>query len=821
MHELVLTVLSILAVVILIKLNNLKQALQKLPGIEDRLLEIKRELRKLTQGTPEAEQQPSAINHPPPTPEPLTMNRSSASPPPPPLLAAQSLAETRPKPALSDGSALPPHQAEAPPAPVPWESPPPPSKLAQAVGDILHRIWQWILVGEEYRPQGVSMEYAVGTTWLMRIGIVALVAGVGYFLKWSMDHGLLGPTARVAMSTAFGLGMLMGGMALLGKRWNILGQGFVGGGLATLYFSMYALGPLYHLVDSLPMVFGLMILITVTAGVLALASNSLLVAIFGIVGGFCTPILLSTGEPRFLALYSYLLLLNLGVLGIGHLRQWRLLNYLSFIFTYAIYYLGSPSRYAPEDFPVALAFLVLVFVIHSTLVFLYNLRRGIPATVLELLHLVLNAALFSFAAYDLIRDAMGRPYPALMTLALAVYYVLLVACFLYRKLADRPLLIALIALAGFFTTLTMPLIMEQESLTIAWALQAFMFLWLGRRLNSAFMRQAGYAMYALTFLRLACFEFPRFDFAVAAQTTMTAYGKELVTRLWTFGVAIGSVAAAFFLELRQSIRPGAPEEKPLPDTPDFAPASFTHRLFFWGGVATVFLYLHSELYTLFGFFVPWRPAMLTTLWCGTALGFLLLYRSARTVPFFVGLVFFAAGAVAKTFFVDLPGWHLCEQGYFDMTYSPFLALMRWLDFGMVLALFTTTVAVFYRKGARTALPAVFGYAAIILLWLYLTLELNSLLHWKLREFQAGGISVLWTAFALALLAGGIGKSVRALRLAGLALFTVVVAKVLFVDLADMPTVYRVVALMVIGTLLLLGSFAYLRASKRFMEGGST
>jgi uncharacterized membrane protein len=118
------------------------------------------------------------------------------------------------------------------------------------------------------------------------------------------------------------------------------------------------------------------------------------------------------------------------------------------------------------------------------------------------------------------------------------------------------------------------------------------------------------------------------------------------------------------------------------------------------------------------------------------------------------------------------------------------------------------------------LPAVFGYTAIILLWLYLTLECNSLLHWKLREFQNGGLSVLWTVFAFCMLAGGIWQGIRALRLAGLVLFTVVVAKVLFVDLADMPTVYRVIALMVIGVLLLLGSFAYLRSSKRFIKGES-
>jgi uncharacterized membrane protein len=210
--------------------------------------------------------------------------------------------------------------------------------------------------------------------------------------------------------------------------------------------------------------------------------------------------------------------------------------------------------------------------------------------------------------------------------------------------------------------------------------------------------------------------------------------------------------------------------------------------------------------------------MLTTLWCGAALGFLLLYRAARTASFLAGLIFFAAGAAIKTLFWDLPGWQLNDMGYFNMPYTAFFALTRWLDFFAVLLLFAAATGLLFRKGEKTILPAVFGYAAIILLWLYLTLECNSLLHWKLREFQNGGLSVLWTLFAFVLLAGGIGRGLRSLRLSGLVLFTVVVAKVLFVDLADMPTAYRVIALMVIGVLLLLGSFAYLRASKRFIKG---
>lgn len=794
-------ILTFLAIYILVQLNKIKKGISHLDRLEDRLLDLQREVRQHTKSLAAPAIVPEKAAPPPPPPTPIPRVVPKLTPElhtPPPSYSAQR-----------------PYQP-----PVPAEPAPPPPAWIQSAQDILSRIWQWILVGEEYRPKGVTMEYAVATTWLMRVGIVLLVACVGYFLKWSLDNNLMGPTTRVAMSILFGIGMLGGGIRLLGSRWNILGQGFVGGGLATLYFSMYALGPLYHLLDSMALVFALMILITIAAGILALYADSMLVAIFGIIGGFCTPILLSTGTPNFVALFSYLLLLNIGILGIAHVRQWRLLNYLGFVFTYAIY-IGSLSQYKTQDFTVAITFLSLFFVAHSTLVFIHNLRRSIQATLLEIIHLVLNAGLYSWFAYNLILDASGRPTPALMTIAIALYYILHVAAFIHLKSTDRRLLVALIALAGFYTTLTMPLALEKESLTFAWSLQAFMFLWLGRRLDSAFLRQVAYTVYALTFMRLALFEFPRFDFSSANPPDMAVYWKALATRLWTFGGAIGSIAAAFFLELRQSVRPTEKPSAPLPDTPDIAPASITHWIFFWGAATIVFLYLHSELYTLFGYFLPWRPAMLTALWCAMAVGFLLLYRAAQTTPFFGGLIFFAAGAVAKTLFVDMPGWNLCEHGYFNMPYSPFFALMRWLDFVSVLALLGAGAALLYRQGTKSVIPAIFGYTAIALLWLYMTTELYSFLHWNLREFEAGGISVLWTLFAFSFITGGIWKRIRTIRFVGLTLFAIVALKVFMVDLAHMPAIYRVIALMVIGVLLLLGAFVYLRASKGFTKEETT
>ncbi|MCX7002445.1 MAG: DUF2339 domain-containing protein, partial [bacterium] len=220
-------VLVILPIVSIVKLSGLRQAQE----------ENTRQLEQL-RATLERDAVDTSTTTTPAA-EPATAQ------PAPSILSTPSTPAPAPAPAAAPPpvSTVPPRAATPPPVlpevsftPMPPPPPREPSAFERAAGDILQRAWNWIIVGEEYRRPGVSIEFAVATNWLLRIGVVIFVVGMGFFVKYSVDHGWLGPQARVAMSSLSGCALLVAGIIAMTRRARLLGQGFAGGAFAILYF---------------------------------------------------------------------------------------------------------------------------------------------------------------------------------------------------------------------------------------------------------------------------------------------------------------------------------------------------------------------------------------------------------------------------------------------------------------------------------------------------------------------------------------------------------------------------------------------------------
>ncbi|HVQ31190.1 MAG TPA: DUF2339 domain-containing protein, partial [Vicinamibacteria bacterium] len=256
---------------------------------------------------------------PPPADVEVPRPHVPAQPPPPPAAAI-----VPPPPP-------PPRTATPPPPPRPATPPPPPAPPAPAFD------WESLL--------GLK-----GAAWLGGIAIV--IAGL-FFAKWTYDKGFITPPLQMAGLILVGIAALVWAELSLRRGYETTANSVSGAGIAILYIAFYAGHALYGLF-SLSVTFALMALVTVTAGVLAIRYDALFTAVLGLLGGFATPLMLSTGVDRPFGLFSYILLLDVGVLAVARRQRWASLVRLGLLGTVVIQALWFFKYMSPAKMAIGL-----------------------------------------------------------------------------------------------------------------------------------------------------------------------------------------------------------------------------------------------------------------------------------------------------------------------------------------------------------------------------------------------------------------------------------------------------------------------------------
>ena len=171
-----------------------------------------------------------------------------------------------------------------------------------------------------------------GAAWL---GGIALVIGAALLAKWALDENLITPSMRIATLILMGTAALVGAELSLRRGYETTANAVSGAGIAILYISFFAGRSVYGLFSP-ALTFGLMSLVTVVACTVAIRYDALFTAVLGLLGGFATPILISTGVNRPVALFSYIFILNIGLLAVALRKRWHGLIVLALGATIAI-----------------------------------------------------------------------------------------------------------------------------------------------------------------------------------------------------------------------------------------------------------------------------------------------------------------------------------------------------------------------------------------------------------------------------------------------------------------------------------------------------
>jgi uncharacterized membrane protein len=429
-------------------------------------------------------------------------------------------------------------EPEPVPEPVPRTAPPftpqppPPSASAKAPG-------------HAERAMRRDLESVVGGSLAAWAGILAFTFGVAFALKYAFDSQLIGPPVRVLLGGMGGGALLFTGEYLRRRGFRQYAYILSGGGILILYLSIYAAFNFYGLIGQ-PLAFALMAGVTAGAVLLAVRHDALPVAVLGLVGGFLTPILLSTGRDNQVALFAYVALLDAGVLAVAYFKGWRSLNYLSFLATLSMTVGWMGTHYAKEKLWPTLFFLSLFFLLYSLLTVVHNLLPRREARWFDIVLLTANASFYFGTSYLLLNDAgYTETLPASHALVVSAFYTGLFygAWKLNRK--DLLLTYSLVGAAVTFFTVALAIQLELHWVTVAWGIEGLMLTWVGLRTGERAPRHAALLVFMVALLHWFTWDMREFAFREGA-----AFVPLLNRRAFSCAVLVGALAGAFWLYRR-------------------------------------------------------------------------------------------------------------------------------------------------------------------------------------------------------------------------------------------------------------------------------
>lgn len=630
-----------------------------------------------------------------------------------------------------------------------------------------------------------DLESMVGGSWFNWIGIIAVTLGVGFFLKLAFDKQWIGPVGRVSLSTLVGIGLLYLGDRLRGRGLKSYAYVLSGGGVLILYLSDFAAYNIYHLIGQ-PTAFLLMAAVTATAVLLSVRLNALSVAILGLVGGFLTPLMLSTGVDNEVGLFTYVALLDAGVLAVAYFKRWRSLDFASFAGTVAITLGWAFKFFEPGKVWPTLFFLSVFFLLYSLLAFFHNVLPGRSTRWFDVALALANATFyFGFSYVMLIESGLDQATPATQAFLVSIFFTWLFYATWRWSPDDLLLRYSYVGAAATFLTVAVAIQLELHWVTIAWAVEALMLTWVGVRSGEKAARHAGLAIFCVAVGHWFIWDMLRVDYSVDS-----SFLPLLNRRALSCAVLVGAIAGAARLYKRS----GELDE-------DESSTMMTFFAFTGNAVALTLLSLDINDYfasrmsnstaDIIGPIENARQFSISVLWMLYAATIFAIGALRRSVVLRWGGLVLLLVAISKVLVVDsafyAASWHL---PLFNQTFMAYALLVAALAFSAWL--YGRAPGVDERE-RRAMVPILIGSANVLALTA-LSLEvigyydrsmarlaLNTFGTEIFRQFQEGKIftlALVWTIYALYAFMVGVALSGRAWRLGGLLLLVITTPLVL-------------------------------------------
>ena len=661
---------------------------------------------------------------------------------------------------------------------------------------------------KSFMERNPDLEKFIGENLLSKIGIVIFVIGMGFLVKLGIDNNYITEGMRVILGVAIG-GGLIGLAHRLRKSFMAFSSVLIGGGLAVLYFTIAIAFHEYHILSQTA-AFIIMVLITGFGVLLSVSYEKKELAILALIGGFGTPFFLSTGEGNVPVLFTYILILNIGMLALVYFKKWNIINYLSFGFTILLYigvfstkYLDGPDSLRWTMF----SFLTAVYLIFYGMALIFNIRNKKQFKYAEVGQIFTNTAIYFGFGLAIVSGFKEGMYNGVFTAFIAIINFIIGYILYQRKNIDKNIVYLIIGLVLTFVSLIAPIQLEGNHITLFWAFEAVLLLWLYTKSKIKLIEVAAMVINALLIISLLMdWQQNYYPYGDYVQLSILL-NKVFITTLIVLGSLVGSFKIFQLLDENENII-----GLPIKNIIRVIKITFLLVLYFGVLFELNYQFIEAELpfsktsiligvynFSFMTVLFNWTQKPNTTKWNTVMLGLGVITLVSYVTVYIVPVINSR----------DLMLNH--NQGYGFYWHYVLLA-------GFILLSVLVLKKVQSQYGWMTKVGQFTLYAFPLLAVIAISAEVIHLsiiyqfqpgVHsaHSFRDAMKSVIPAVWGISALLLMVTGMRFKLKPLRIASLALFLITVVKLFVYDLKG-NTTGKIVSFIALGAILLGVSFLY-------------
>lgn len=333
---------------------------------------------------------------------------------------------------------------------------------------------------KRFKENNPDLEKFIGENLINKIGILILALGISYLVKLGIDQNVITEPMRV------GIGILAGSIVMLFAHklrinYKAFSSVLVAGAISIFYFTIAIAFHDYHLIGQ-TVAFIIMVVITLFSAFISISYDRMELAAISLIGAFAVPFMVSTGQGNYVVLLTYILIIDIGILLIAYFKKWNFLNIQAYVFTMLLYcgWLSTIIGEAKAPYLGALIFGFLFYFTFILMNIINNIKNKGEFSNLQLAILSSNTLIF-YGSGMLIFNSYHPEFKGLFTTILALFN-LIYAWYLYKRFGvEKRVIYVLIGMTLTFATLAIPIQFEGNYITLFWAAEAVVLIWLSQK----------------------------------------------------------------------------------------------------------------------------------------------------------------------------------------------------------------------------------------------------------------------------------------------------------------------------------------------------